>query len=806
MKQLLLLILILFTLSAKSQEFLPFASGNYAGVSGVHLQPASIADSRFKFDMAIFATSTGFSNNFYSIDPYVLWNPKEINNENFGDLYVSRTTDGNPKSGYFSTKNDFFSFMLTLSKKDAIAFTPSVRTMFNFDNITEDLATFLDGGLKDQNYWNKTLQNANFSLQMNSWVEYAITYARVIADKEKHFLKAGATIKFTQGLGSGYMFAKNLDYNFLNNDTLTLFKSYVSYGTSDNLEEDFKYRFNTNPSLAFDFGLVYEFRPDWINYKYDLDGETNLWRRDKEKYLLKLGISISDLGKVRYRRNPMSRDFDADINDMNIGDIEISSLSDFNAVIDSNFNYYDIPEKYNMNLPAVISMQADVRVARGLYVNFVPYIALMRGNKDDSKTHYISSFNVIPRFDLRLLGISFPFQYNAFNQFNAGIGLRIGTFWIGSNNLLSTAFTGNNIYGTSFSAALKLPLCFHAPKDRDNDKISDRKDDCPDLPGILALNGCPDADGDGVTDEKDKCPNVAGLKEFDGCPDKDGDGIIDQNDNCPDVKGLAAFNGCPDSDGDSIIDQNDQCPFNAGLASLAGCPDQDSDGIADKDDNCPTVAGTRENKGCPFIDTDGDGIRDEEDACPAVKGPNENKGCPYQDTDNDGIADKDDECPSIAGEKVFNGCPDTDGDGISDKYDVCPTIKGVAENKGCPEIKKEEQEVLKRAFDNLEFETGKAIIRSSSLVSLEELASVLKKRPEFMLYLAGHTDNVGNPQANMNLSKNRTLAVKNYLVKLGVEANRIKAEWFGQTKPIAPNNTAEGKQKNRRVEMSIIFE
>lgn len=806
MKKLLVLIPLLLVLISKGQELLPFATGNFAGVSGAHLQPASIADSRFKTDLTIFSTSTSFSNTFYKVDPYLVWNPKEINNEDLFDLYLSSTIDGKAKHGYFSTKNDFFSFMLTLSRKDAIAFTPSFRTMFNFDNITEDLATFLDGGLEDSQYWNKSLTNANFSLQMNSWVEYAITYARVISDKEKHFLKAGATIKFTQGLGSAYLFAKDLSYNFRNNDTLSLFKSYVSYGTSDNLENDLNYKFNTNPSLAFDFGVVYEFRPDWMKYKYDLDGETNLWRRDRDKYLFKIGLSLTDLGSVKYRRNPLSRDFDANITDMNIGDLEISGLEDFNNIIDSNFNYYDVPEKYNMNLPAVLSMQADVRISRGLYLNFVPYFAMKQGNKDDSKTHYVSSLNLIPRFDMRLLGFSLPIQYNAYNQLNVGLGLRVGPIWVGSNNLFSSMLSGKDLYGTSVSAALKLPLCFHAPKDKDLDKISDRKDDCPDLAGIPAMNGCPDADGDGITDENDKCPSVAGLKELNGCPDKDSDGITDLEDACPEVRGLAAYQGCPDSDGDGIIDQNDLCPYNAGIATLGGCPDQDSDGIPDNDDNCPTVAGTRENKGCPFIDSDGDGIKDESDACPTVAGPIENGGCPYQDTDNDGIPDKNDECPSIAGELIFNGCPDTDGDGISDKFDMCPTIKGVPENKGCPEIKKEEQDVLKKAFDNLEFETGKAIIRSTSLPSLDELASVMKKRPEFKLYLAGHTDNVGNPAANLTLSKNRTLAVKNHFVKLGIDASRIKTEWFGQTKPVASNSTAEGKQKNRRVEMNIIFE
>jgi outer membrane protein OmpA-like peptidoglycan-associated protein len=239
---------------------------------------------------------------------------------------------------------------------------------------------------------------------------------------------------------------------------------------------------------------------------------------------------------------------------------------------------------------------------------------------------------------------------------------------------------------------------------------------------------------------------------------------------------------------------------------MNGCPDQDDDGIADNEDNCPTVAGTRENKGCPYVDSDGDGITDDVDNCPGVKGPIENHGCPYLDTDNDSIPDKDDDCPSIAGKAVFRGCPDTDGDGISDKYDLCPTIPGVMQNNGCPEIKKEEQEILKKAFNNLEFETGKSIIRASSLSSLDELATVLMKRSEFKLSLAGHTDNVGKPESNLTLSKNRTLAVKNYLIKKGIEPERIKTEWFGQTKPIAPNETPEGRQQNRRVEMNIVFE
>ncbi|MBK7172548.1 MAG: OmpA family protein [Bacteroidales bacterium] len=812
-KILLIIVLYISGLSCVfSQEYLPFATSNYAGVNGVQLQPASIADSRYKFDLNLSATGASFYNNYFSLDPYVLWHPELFSEmDTWEDLdYVQRNTAKNDKSFYMSIQQDLFGFMFNLSEKDAIAFTPRVRFMFNMDNLSEELARLMDNELKVEDLWYTQLTNANLSIQANSWIDYGFTYARVIQDEGKHFLKAGATIKISQGLGSMYFFAKDLNYQFNTDDYLTLFKSYVSYGASDNIyqleDNSYRYRFLANPSLTFDFGVVYEYRPKWEKFKYDMDGKTNLWRKDQNKYLFKLGLSILDIGQIRYRRTNLSRDFDANIDDWYIGDMGFESIQSFNDTLHKYLTFYDIPTKYNMNLPTAISLQADVNIWKGFYVNFSPYIALNRGSNDVNKVHYLSSWSLIPRFDAKYFGVAIPMQYTSMKKTNVGLGVRLGGFWLGSNDILSLLAAGNYRYGGNFYMALKIPIMYRSPRDRDGDKVSNRKDNCPDTPGILEMKGCPDADLDGITDPEDKCPQDPGLKEFAGCPDKDGDGIIDNNDQCPDIKGLEQFFGCPDSDGDSIIDSKDDCPYNAGLISLQGCPDQDNDGIADKDDNCPTIPGTLENKGCPFIDSDEDGIKDVEDHCPSVKGPVENFGCPYNDTDSDGIADKDDECPSIAGTVVFRGCPDTDGDGISDKYDLCPSVAGVAVNNGCPEIKKEEQEVINKAFANLEFETGKSIIKEASKVSLNELADLLIKKAEFKLLLAGHTDNVGKPEANMTLSKNRTLAVKKYLTDHGVTAEKIRTEWYGQTKPVADNSTAEGKQRNRRVEMTIVFE
>ncbi|MCF6296633.1 MAG: OmpA family protein [Flavobacteriaceae bacterium] len=108
-----------------------------------------------------------------------------------------------------------------------------------------------------------------------------------------------------------------------------------------------------------------------------------------------------------------------------------------------------------------------------------------------------------------------------------------------------------------------------------------------------------DTDGDGVKDKKDACPNVPGLKKFNGCPDTDQDGIEDSKDFCPKIAGLKSLKGCPDFDGDGFPDKEDLCPNLFGLEAYNGCPDTDKDGVMDSKDKCPKVAGLIENKGCP---------------------------------------------------------------------------------------------------------------------------------------------------------------------------------------------------------------
>ena len=236
--------------------------------------------------------------------------------------------------------------------------------------------------------------------------------------------------------------------------------------------------------------------------------------------------------------------------------------------------------------------------------------------------------------------------------------------------------------------------------------------------------------------------------------------------------------------------------------------DADHDGVADSIDHCPTIAGVIENFGCPFSDKDKDGTPDYLDKCPDLFGDAKNNGCPTSDKDNDGILDYMDKCPDIAGDAKNNGCPvaDKDGDGIPDELDNCPNTKGTNDNNGCPIVTDAQKDVVSKAITNLEFESNKAKIKQESFLGLDMLAVLLAEKPDWKLKLAGHTDDVGGDAVNMQLSKDRAEAVRNYLVNKGINSSRFIVEYYGKSKPISSNNTDAGRKLNRRVEMSFVFE
>jgi OOP family OmpA-OmpF porin len=237
--------------------------------------------------------------------------------------------------------------------------------------------------------------------------------------------------------------------------------------------------------------------------------------------------------------------------------------------------------------------------------------------------------------------------------------------------------------------------------------------------------------------------------------------------------------------------------------------DTDLDGVLDMWDECPdTPRGTQvSSSGCPLLDgdrdADGDRVPDNRDECPntPVGAAVNNVGCEL-DSDRDGVPTGEDRCPSSRpGANVdMYGCEnDGDSDGVPDHQDSCPRTRQGArvDVYGC-----EIEEIIH--LPGLNFQTGQDVILPGAEYVLRDAAATLNKHPSLLIEVAGHTDDVGPGDINYSLSERRAVTVRDFLIRYGVDENRIAAVGYGEAQPIADNSTAEGRATNRRVELRVL--
>ncbi len=204
----------------------------------------------------------------------------------------------------------------------------------------------------------------------------------------------------------------------------------------------------------------------------------------------------------------------------------------------------------------------------------------------------------------------------------------------------------------------------------------------------------------------------------------------------------------------------------------------------------------------PPLDSDGDGVPDPMDKCPGTPAGAkvDANGCEF-DSDGDGVVDRLDKCPNTPHGTAVDatGCPlDSDGDGVPDSMDKCPnTPKGdKVDSVGCT-IKDEIK------LPGVNFETNKATLLPESTATLDQAVATLKKYPNLVVEVHGHTDSRGSAKKNVRLSLHRAQSVMAYLKDHGV-TNTMSSKGYGKSHAIATNATAEGRAQNRRVSIKIV--
>jgi outer membrane protein OmpA-like peptidoglycan-associated protein len=683
-------LLLLRKENLNAQDLIGYNYNNYIGINGVTSNPASIADSRYKFHFNLVTVNAYGGNNGYSIDR---------GNSSFFDFNQwkeRRNTKDGKKNGWMNADILGPSFLLNLNKKRAVAVTTRFRTMANMYNLTNGAISLFEDPTTE--LFGKSFNEKNVKVNAHAFADLGISYAQVIKNEGKHFLKGGATLKYIQGITAASVRMDNLDINIKDINTLNQINGQGSILYAENLDrwidgEDFEASQlkMSNGTFGIDFGAVYEirdgkFKPDESKFKSQFR---------TIPYTFRFSFAVTDLAftPIKYKAGSQSAKYRLSAANVDIEKFEgegTDNLEEYlnQLQLDNLLTKEANTDDVKMFLPTSLRANVDWHVAKHFFVNADALVSLRGAGTKKSGTNYISTLSLTPRFESQWFGLSSPISFNK-EEFNWGASLRLGPIFIGSGSILSNMvrkeFDNMDAY-----AGLSIPLYQGKRKKK-------QKNEQPEP----------------VVDTPAAKPTVV-------IADKDKDGTPDAQDACPDIAGPVQYQGCPDTDGDAIVDTKDKCPTQPGLAKYEGCP-----------------------------------------------------------------------------------IPDTDADGINDEEDKCPQQAGTKANNGCPEVKEEIKKTVERTAKQLFFVFGKATITTDSYPALNELATIMQEDKTLLLDIEGHTDNVGSDSSNMKLSQQRAEAAKQYLTEKGIAAERISSTGFGESKPVAPNTTSEGRAQNRRIVLKI---
>ncbi len=722
MKKLILLFIFLSTslIIFAQQDLTLYNTINISQSSRVN--PSHKADNKFYIGLPILSSNYFLlSNSSFTYHDFY-----KKRSDDSVTLDINNTVNKLRKTNFLKTSfnTDLISFGFKMKKN---YFTANITEHVNFAFLySKDLINLIDKG--NGPYIGQQLDFVKTGFDATHYRDYSIGWAYDLNEK----WTTGIRIKYLYGMENYSSTAGDFGLYTASDDYSLEVPTDVVINTSspDNSEEGYeqfdtsdtgvrnknikKYLLNKkNRGFAADLGATYKYNDTWKFSASIIDLGYIKWKEDLKNFKTVAGkYEFSGVDLIRF------------IND---------TTANLEAVLDSigeTFKTSETSDAYTTYLPTHVYLGANYNINEKSFAGALIHTEFFKKTIQPSVT---LSYNLQVGRHLST-SLSYSYLNHTFDNVGVGLAVNVGAvqlYTVTDNliGLIAPLDARNSHIHFGFNLIFGRPF-----KDRDKDKVADKKDKCPDIPGLIKFDGCPDKDGDGVPDKDDKCPDIAGLKEMMGCPDTDHDGVIDRDDQCPTDSGLVIFFGCPDTDMDSIPDPQDSCITEKGLPINNGCPDTDGDGLIDKLDSCVLVPGPRSNNGCPIIE----------------------------------------------------------------KVEIKPSkpIK--------VQLSKEDQEIINKVFSNLEFESGKSVIRSTSYLSLEELIKLLNRKPTFRLLIEGHTDNVGSAQLNMRLSLSRAEAVKTYLTDRGIDTERIIAKGYGLTQPVAPNTTAAGRQKNRRVEFTIL--
>lgn len=472
-----LAILLLPFAAAKAQFFTGLRNSPWGGITNVNFNPA-IADSRYLVDINLISVAANANNNYVGFSRKLIFHPSLANDSNFQSLYLKERVNGLHKYAYAGAQiQGPLSFMFSFGPKknrnlNALAFSYHANFISNVDHVDETLARTAYYGLGQTanaitNYLGRDLTNVNLSVKSAAWMDYGITYSRVVLEKRDMLLKVGGTLKLLQPLQGASGYVKNFNYHWTEYESLTINNAHVGYAYSPGLvtsqgatadaatyvRNAFSFK-NGPPTVGVDMGAIFEWRPE----KMSPEMSCNCYDpNNAKKYKIAAGFSIMDFGALRFKRDTGSRDFTADIQNWNVGNAQfpdgVQSLTD---TINSRFTVGPYKKYFTIWLPTRFNLFLDYNIWKDFGVNFTALISQDLSPKHNM-LHQVSTFTITPKWDSKWFGAYVPLSVDVFGNVSLGATLRIGPLIVGTQDLLGL-FAKKYVYNADIHAALKISI------------------------------------------------------------------------------------------------------------------------------------------------------------------------------------------------------------------------------------------------------------------------------------------------------------------------------------------------------------
>jgi hypothetical protein len=427
-------LIFIFSISLISaQSYFGHNVDNYAGVHGIIYNPANIVESNLRADINLISASVFIDNDYIGIG--------------FNELFNSNEDIDNSLERFPSSSNNFNinvdvlgpSFMFNLNKKSSIGLSSRVRVMSNLNEIDGTLFETIEDGFDDNDDFDFDQQN--FTGTAHAWAEIGLTYGRILWSKQNHLLTGAVTLKYLQGAGSAFTNSTNLEGNYVDStETLTTSGELV-YGTSNDFDNDDIDFNNLTAGFGFDIGFVYEWHPD---------RENDTIRFYQDPYKLKIGVSVTDIGSIKYDEGEITTyDMAATVNTATFED-------DVKEFLDNNYNATALNQNVKMQLPTALHILVDYRLAKKWLISAQADLSMVAA--DEQLNNAISNTVILmPRYESKWLSVFAPMSLRQYGGFTAGAGLRFGPLSVGSGSILSNLLSDSTQSADVFFG-LKIPL------------------------------------------------------------------------------------------------------------------------------------------------------------------------------------------------------------------------------------------------------------------------------------------------------------------------------------------------------------